>query len=364
MACVKLRHWLASSALLPLAVMTGGQAANADVTVAPPWPGLPATTWRSPFSPLLRSMPAQGNGLSEVARARQWIRIPNQAAAALGAVGVTHLPAGDPQQRTSITETVGRVFLSSPAGARHGYGIGRPVTIHTVAFGAIPVRATLQLEQLRDAEGFPVPLISRDTKTGFDGEGARPRFESEIAGKVRVRLVAMSVDGVDVGLDHCVSPPINLELHANGYNQTDPLHDPNVHTPGNDLFDPDSPPTFKKGTIEAANWMASLGEAGSTHGGMYPGNLDIPAFSDCATRSGEDLSPLLTAAVSGRGNRVSVGVSSIELPEDPSTGCGTFLPPPLDMVMVARGPYLGDPANCNPDYGPPTLNYPARPADD
>ena len=66
------------------------------------------------------------------------------------------------------------------------------------------------------------------------------------------------------------------------------------------------------------------------------------------TKAGEDLSPLLTGTVTGPGNPTTVGWSTF-----------TEMPPGHDCYAHA-GPFLGDPSDCDPDWGPPTLDYPAR----
>jgi len=335
------------AALLPLLLLTCEQSGQADVQA--PWPGLPGLAvpagWGS--SGFLGTW---GDGLSEVARARQWVKIPAQAVAAaeLREPNIDY-PVDDPQGRYFTQVTDAAVYLSSPKGAKHGYGVGLPVTVHTVAFGAIPIQAGVQLEQLRDADDLPVPLSFRARGTTYrtpqqvrPGVTSTQESDATLTGKVRVRLTALSVDGVDVGLGDCLSAPIDLDLKGNPAWVGDPLTDPATHD-------------ITESSTEWSTWFAARGIA-TINGGALPGQIDIPPFSHCLTKTGEDLSPLLTSAVSGRANQVTVGLSAIGLP----TGhvCGTLIPG--TPIVGARGPFLGDPSDCDPGYAPPTLDYPAR----
>lgn len=287
-----------------------------------------------------------GNGLSEVARARQSIKIPAQAAVAsiLGLPLVSY-PRDDPQGRLLTSGVEAALFLSSPAGAKHGYGVGMPTVVRTVAFGSIPVEVGLRIEQVRDADDLPVPLRLSLPETRFrvspesDVEG-NFRTDAAITGQVRVRLTALSVDGVDVRLEDCVSPPIELDLHGNPRWRNDPLSDPALQP-------------FPVGTTASATWLAERG-IGWVNGGGISGHVDIPPFSNCRNRAGEDLSPLLTGAVSGPGNAVTIGWASIS-GDHP---CGTLRP--NTSILGPRGPFLGDPSDCDPDFGPPVLDYPER----
>ena len=330
--------------------MTCGPGANADSTVPPAWPGLPAVSLPSGW--VYNANGSWGDGLSEVARARQWIKIPAQAVAVqLLKAPATKYPADDPQGRISTQDISVSLFLSSPAGAKDGYGIGLPTTVRTVAFGAIPIQADVQLEQLRNSGGLPVPLQLHDHLVAYQNTSAqqvRPGFSSAartditISGKVRVRLTALSVDGVDMGLRDCVSAPIDLDLKSGTMWAGDPLTDVQTQS-------------FPEGSTAANTWQAVHG-VGTLNGGAVSGDIDIPAFSHCLTTSGEDLSPLLTNSISGPGNPVTVGYASISA----GTHTCSTVNPENPLVLVGRGPFRGDPSDCDPDFGPPTLDYPER----
>lgn len=355
------RRWLAGAALIPL-FLIGGPTAHGEVTVTPPWPGLPTTVWPNGYTAGM-TVGSEGNGLTHTLRARQWIQIPPQAVAAVvGLQPTTTFPADDPGDRFSVQVGVAHAFLSSPAGAAAGYGIGLPITVRTVAFGAIPVQATMHVEQMRDADDLPVPLLLRWTTTEYrhsrviNGVPVKKMREAEMSGQLRVRITALSVDGVDMGVRDCVSPVIDMDLHGTPFWQGDPLHDPFTHDPTNDAYVAGVEPTFALASNEAAEWMASLGQSSIMTGGVVAGEIDIPAFAHCSTRSGENLSRLMTSVVSGPSNPVTVGTAAF----DQRTGCGTQVAPP-PLPRVARAPFSGDPSDCDPEFAPPTLDYPAQP---
>lgn len=344
------RRWLVPAALVCLLPLLGGPSANGAGVIPPPWPGLPTLSIPDGWVKQA-SIGDQGDGLSEVARARQWIKIPAQAVGAELENSVTRYPADDPQGRETFTPVTAALYLSSPKGATAGYGIGLPVTVHTVAFGAIPIQVGLQLEQLRDADDLPVPLqLSFGETVYWHPQQVRPGFSSQeeesaatVTGEVRVRLTSLSADGVDVGLGDCVSAPIELDLHGKPYWVGDPLLDPHTQS-------------FEVGSTESSTWAAARG-IGTTNGGGISGTIDLPAFSHCLTKSGEDLAPLLTSAISGPGNAVTIGWGALS-GTTASHQCGTVLKG--TTVVGIRGPFQGDPSDCDPDFGPPALDYPAR----
>jgi hypothetical protein len=336
------RRWLIAAAALPLVAVP----LRSAQAIPAPWPGLP------PVPAEAQWFGTQGDALSYVSRARQWVAIRSQATAVDNTDNCIHaFPPDDPQQRLATNCNHVEVFLSSPAGQKHGYGVGLPVDVRTVGFGAIPVVARMQLEQQRDDEDLPVPLVGDMTTTRYSApQQVRPGVTSTVfwgdfhlRGQVRVRVTAVSLDGVDVRLgDSCVSAPLTLDLKSNGYWDTDPVHDPNVQHP---------PPTV--GTA-SAEWMAARGEAVIGKGGAVTGTADIPAFAGCRTASGDDLSRLLTATVSGPDNEVQVG-----FPPMNGFRCGSKVPP-LNFAGP-RKPNAGDPSDCDPDFASPKLAPPARP---
>lgn len=359
------RGWLAPAALLPLLLLTCGPSADAGGVLTPPYPGLPTQAVPEGWSATSGWTGTEGNGLSEVTRSQQWIKIPAQAVAAVAMTQQdVHYPADDPQQRSFTQVTDASVYLSSPKGAKDGYGIGLTTTVHTVGFGAIPIQVGVQLEQLRDATDLPVPLQVAGTQTLYTvpqplarGASSKKSAVVKLTGQVRVRLTSLSVDGVDLGLRDCESAPINLALRGK------PVWEDTAGDDGGDsppLFDPltgsfEQPPEL--GSTAWSNWLAARGLA-TLDGGAVTGDIAIPAFAHCLTTTGEDISPLLTSAVSGPGNPVTVGFASLTGSSGGETRCGT--PLPGTTIIGPRGPFLGDPSDCKGAAGPPTFDYPAR----
>lgn len=210
---------------------------------------------------------------------------------------------------SSVLTFVNRLYAVSPESAPKKYGYFPPFTVRTVAFGAIPVEATLQISQIRDDEDLPLPLISATSAKFYCPGHERKGYlntDSTVSGSLEVRLTRIKVDGVpiDVG-SACKTGPAEIALKGRGYWDRDPS------IPAADK--PPQPTTIY--------YTAALG-------GLLTGTLDIPAFSGCRSGTGDDISPLLTSAVSGPGNPMTVRQSPI-MPKcfDPTSGGSCIIPP-------------------------------------
>ena len=324
-------------------LLLAGQAPGA--AIPSPWPGVPAVPAAAQWQGV------QGNGFSYISRARQAVKIPNQAVS-VARYGPPRMdfPPDDPQGRASLEQRLAfEIFLSSPAGAEHGYGVGLPATVRTVAFGTIPVEVRLQVSQLRDADDLPLPL---EGSTGVihyrERVPVRPGFESadfglgiDLHGKVEVRILQLEVDGLDLGISGiCKTAPIDLHLTSEGVWAEDPLY--------HHLY---TDPPIPVGTA-TAQWYADLGHAGLA-GGAVAGTATIPSFTGCRTRSGEDVSRLLSSAVSGPGAEIKIGMSPVD-----GFGCGSKVPP-LNFKGT-RAPLSGDPSDCDPAFSPPQFDLPVK----
>lgn len=292
-----------------------------------------------------------GDGLGEAERAQQWVTIPRQAAAFDVWQSGYLYPQPDPQDRSSVDFNELAFFLSSPHEAKYGYGEGLPFTVRTVAFGAIPITARLQLEQLRDSDNLPVPLhgsFSDQFYLGLQPTTTPGVSSSEIItsvhlqGQVRLRVLSLSADGVDVGLSGtCQTDPMTLDLTGKPSWNGDPATDPRSL----------NPPILG---AAASTWAADHGVGTNGVGGAVSGATTIPPFEGCATESGDSLAPVLTAAVSGP-SVVTVGFA----PLSGANYCGSAIPG-LPGTNIARAPFAGDPSDCDPDALGPTLKLPAR----
>jgi hypothetical protein len=184
-----------------------------------------------------------------------------------------------------------------------------PIKVKTVAFGAIPVTATLQLHQTA-VGGRLQPLLDQtwepqNRENGASGNPAPcdPSFtapvSSLVSGQVDVSLTDLKVDGVavDVGASCRTVAPVDVALWgADGYfpggggkiGQYKGLH------PGS------------LGTLDSPYYMEQNGTKIPASKG-----LDIPAFTGCKGSDGDDVSQLVTAMASGPDNPVSAYQSEL-----------------------------------------------------
>lgn len=286
--------------------------------------------------------------MAEDKRAAQWIKIPTQAVAVADYVTAED-PTTGPINHTGTFNAA--AFLSSPKDAEHGYGVGLPITVRTVAFGAVPIQARVQLEQLLDSSGLPVPLQATETTDYYrEPQEVRPGFSPtqrslgfHLTGQVRARVTDLSIDGAHLDLvGRCQTAPIDLDLTSEPYWHEDPLADPTAQTP-----------PMIEGSTEMATWAATHHQADAGTGGAVSGTAAIPAFAGCRTSTGEDISRLLTAAVSGVHNEVTVGLATVG-----GFHCASRVPP--FNYFGTRAPFAGDPSDCDPGFTPPIFHYPPR----
>jgi hypothetical protein len=289
-------------AVLSLLILTGGRAMG-ETSYPPPWPGLPSLpcvlshTSPAGYQAGCIEYPAEWGGAAQAGvagsgRAQQWTRIPLTILATHVAVGYSWLdPSPDPPNPGKSHAPFDIwAWMVSPDGSAHNYGDSPLIRVRTVAFGAVPVEAALQVSQRRDAHGLPKPLHA------YQDSGSLNHLDPRVAGQDRayvdpaqfdspVTLVVKSlkVDGIDARLrDGCsTGTPARLQL-------TSPAL---VGNPAS---------SSSRGTFDQAKGFAG------TLGGTLTGNLAIPAFGSCRTASGEDLGRLLTAAISGPDNPVTV----------------------------------------------------------
>ncbi|RNL64842.1 hypothetical protein EFK50_02300 [Nocardioides marmoriginsengisoli] len=219
-------------------------------------------------------------GMAGSVRAKQWARIP---LAMLAINAVVDPEAGtDAAGRIAIPYSA-LAFFVSPQGSEHPYGESPLIPVRTVAFGTIPVEATLQLVQRRDDQNVPVP-IAIDAKDGIPATGTGSFADPAVLdAQVGLRVRSLKVDGVDLRLRSTCAPRTwaRLQLTSKywegpGTNGTEQM----------EAFDTDH--SFMGGP-----------------GGTLTGTLDIPAFANCRTAAGDDVSRILTATIAGPGNPVT-----------------------------------------------------------
>lgn len=204
------------------------------------------------------------------------------------------------------------VHITQPDPKKDGVvtSVGRFPNAHVAAlgFGSIPVTATLHTQQVKH-NGKLVPIVA-NTATAFTSlptqpsglpcdpswdAGARtPPLGTISHGDLDVRITDIRVDKqlVDVGHDCHTVTPLHLNLFGSpGY----------ILYAGGQLIERYDPATVTAG--------------GSVYP-LHPGstNLTIPAFAGCVNpKTGEDVSKLVTAMVSGRNNTVAVNQSTAVL---------------------------------------------------
>lgn len=263
-------------------------------------------------------------GMAGSTVAKQWTRIPLAVMGNNVVIGNRSLP-----DSAIANDYLIRTFFVAPEGSDHNYGISPRIPVRTVAFGSIPVEATLEFRQRRDGNDLPVPLELRyrdEALVPVPGGTRTTAYAAQLDDVVEVRITDLTVDGVDVGLSGtCTTgPAAQLDLTSDELNVV--TADGEETGPLGKLFDEFDP---AKGFY-------------GFYGGTVHGALDIPAFSGCTTRTNDDLSPLLTSALSSKDNPVAIRVGSLNCVEfNPDDG--SLLPPKPGTNTPAE-------AGCSQEY--------------
>jgi len=313
------------AAAMPMAASTADEG---------PYPGLPPAEPQTPPRMVVSWGGAAMNSIGDVQKARQWMRTPLMVSAFdLSGGGA---PNPDPALYTGCSAITANVYFVAEPGAEHAYGLTPAFTVRTVAFGAIPVEATVRLEQRRTEADLPVPL-KVSTRTCARKPSGIDVPDMHITDVLSTRVTRLVVDGVPVRLgDRCrTTQPGALSLFGRGYS-----------------LPPGPPHPF---------WES--GYFNVSPGGLLTGTLDVPAFTGCVTEDGDDLSRLLTATVSGEDYPLrtfqgsAFGCSGNKLPNGkngpPPPGastvetakCSTALnqvPPLIDIPTVGSQPGDGE----------------------
>ena len=267
------------------------------------------------------------------ATAQQWIRVPELTVAADIEIVDNFGPPGnyclkkygdalctkpaDAQERATVGATVYPLTSAKPI-TDSTFTSFPATTVRMLAFGAIPVQATLHLSLPVDADGLPEGLVARNADDlypvdlgpaahQYPPNPASPGLayavigDSTIKGAVDVRISDVTVDGeaVDVG-DHChTTTPATLTGTGHGYV---------------------APPDDGGATVPD-------GDYNPQQGGTFNATLDVPAFSGCGV-GGDRLDPLFSAMASGTGFPVTVVQGDVGgcISSPPSTitdTCGT-----------------------------------------
>ncbi|TQK69701.1 MULTISPECIES: hypothetical protein [unclassified Nocardioides] len=233
---------------------------------------------------------------------------------------------------------VNDIYAIGPSPGGRPVGALPPTTVRTVAFGSIPVSATLQLSQVIDGELEPFRAdiwpIGDAARIPCDPEWRRknPENPAYVRGRLSLTVSEIAIDGVpvDVGNRCRTVAPLDINLWAaDAGSSTSP--DPWYPVLGGRLFQ-------RKDTSRAAVPGGNL---------LHPASSDltIPAFTGCRSASGDDVSRLLTAAIAGPGNELSVRqdpAASYSGDRNDPTACGVqsgkvvcpLDPPPPPAIPV------------------------------
>lgn len=312
----------------------GGLLVGSQPTAAEEWPaephfagqGLPDLT--RGISPWITP---QSRGRNYLTRAKQWARIPTMQ---LGAVNhqtpygqlmpdCNRFPEAPGMARRRKLWNANAVLVNTdvPVGSADRFGRSPAFRLHAVAFGSVPVVAEAQVVQPRDGKGVAQPIDVRQysyealcdspfpTRPADRPADLGPAYfgPAEVSGQVRIEVSRLVIDGVEMQLSEgCGTPAMDLSLTSTPYYTWDPAI-PEAQRPQMTSNQAD---TFSR---MISTWLFQI-----SGGGLVFGDLDIPAFAGCRVRStNEDLSPLLTASVSGPRNRVEMRSQGALVQEDP-----------------------------------------------
>lgn len=297
--------------------------------------GFPSVPCSGPDDPIVNDfgwLNLPQNGITGSVPSKQWGRVPMAMMATATEFGFEFYDG--PWVSNQTIDLRIRAFFTSPAGSRHNYGDSPLIPVRTVAFGSIPTVVTLQVSQPRKSNGDPIPFTFTSRSRAINFPEDRPDLEfiaqlekdpQPLRSLVEVKVVRVDVDGVDVRLGTtCTTGPT-----ANLFLTTRPT------TVEIKKGEGEGDPVAQRTNPDESFYSAS--------GGSLHGSIDIPAFQGCMTQSGDDLSPLLTSAISGKSNPISAktGIVScavfgadgrsnpnppgVNSPYDPQSGCNTGL---------------------------------------
>ncbi|MGH1562145.1 hypothetical protein [Mumia sp. DW29H23] len=283
----------------------------------------------------------QQRGVTYLERARQWTRTPTLQSVAFNRstqqwVDSTCSRITQARGARRFREWWADVTLVDRGTALNSprrYGYTQSFVVRTVAFGSVPVEATVALEQPRTAKGVVIPATLKQgvaqycaSQGGFEipppHDGWR-YLPAEGDGSLRVRIDEVAVDGVVLPLAGCAADGATLRLTSRDYLKWDPR------------IPDDERPESQAGNTKAAILRTPYYVI--ERGGLLFGSLDIPAFAGCATADGDDLSALLTASVSGPGNTVQLRTEALAI-DVPTGGQETFATCPFGRDCADRFP--------------------------
>jgi len=193
-----------------------------------------------------------------------------------------------PDTKLAWISTVADAYVTSPKNAKSKFGVFPTQTVGMLGFGAIPVTATLHVQQTM-RHGEPTPLVLRARYSGApDSHNQFHAGRADVTGELSVRIS-------DVRLD---TRPLPVGAHC--------------ATDGPAIAHLTAPPgKFAAGRTPKYLYLPF-------QGGTLKGTVDIPRFHGCHDGA-ENLDPLFTGLISGPGNPITAV----------QPGSLTTYPPPL-----------------------------------
>lgn len=272
----------AAAAIAGIALLVLPSTSEADVPpysglpIIPATPGFPATSENRSVHGWFNSAVV---GLAGSPKALQWIQIP------ITMVPInSSLKAESPNPGSNTPGVVttrntfdSQAFLLSPQGSADPYGRSSLIPVRTVVFGSLPIEASLQIVQDRDADGYPIPLrfqpIEEYYITPAGAEVVRT-LPTTLSAQISVAVASIAVDGVDLRLrPGCeTGPQSTIQAESQVFDAAvDPVLDTRVAADG-----------FQGGTLRGA--------------------VDIAPFKGCVTEAGDNVDGILTSMISGGDN--------------------------------------------------------------
>ncbi len=329
---------LSLGAAITLGALLMGSALTSSAHTPSPYPENP----QHPGLPQgLGYIQPRATTITETTAAKQWLRMP--ALQTISIIPPSQPIPADPVCRRGDysrgSQYTGELYAVSPPGSPEPFGFIGPHKARTVAFGSIPVEATVVVSQLRDDRNLPIPLRYSQLQVTYcehttpfpplprpgGGNVYESWKEATVSGPVNVRITQLQVDGVEVRLSgQCrTKQPSELLLTGPEVHNSDPDLRPGIDY-GADSLDMDA-------RMEARVFTG-------TFGGLLTGNIDIADFTGCTTTDGDDISALLTSAVSGPENAIHIRSEGIAgEPYEESCAWTTSCEPMPDMPLPTRG---------------------------
>ena len=316
---------LATVAALALSGIVASASLGGAVAEFPGYPGLPHEPQRAAD---LGRKPGQWfaiaqAGMSRASGLEQGIRLPLGAATSYTQSSVSIYDGLPDIPNISHAEVQwSNVHLISPEGAADPYGHLVTLSVRSVAFGSVPVEATLQISQRFDDDGLPLPFSLETTNYRFRPWGEvnlSPMLyaDSHILEDVTLKVTALSVDGVDLNLAApCTTEaPAQLSVDGEGFWQG--------REPTDEMM-----AAYPRPRYAGAADVDYDRQFQAVAGGYLQGTVKVPRFAPCLTANGEDISPLLTATASGDDNpvelRVTPGICFTPLAQPPYPGLTSY----------------------------------------